>query len=232
LAGTETHFVADMLREMGPITVPEKRVALVFAAVALSWILHPLIGDRIGVGITDTGIAVTGAIALCAIPADWRGRRFLLDWQTARRAPFDILILFGGGLSLAWAIESSGLAVWIGNGLSFLHGMPLIVLVAGVALLVVFLTELMSNTATAAAFLPVAGSLAIGAEAAPFLIAVAVALAASSAYMLPVATLPNALVFGTGFVTLPQMLRAGFILSLLGAAVITAGIALAAPFFQ
>ena len=232
LAGTETHLVADMLREIGPITVPEKRVALVFAAVALSWILHPLIGDRIGVGITDTGIAVAGAIALCAIPADWRGRRFLLDWQTARRAPFDILILFGGGLSLAWAIESSGLAVWIGNGLSFLHGMPLIVLVAGVALLVVFLTELMSNTATAAAFLPVAGSLAIGAEAAPFLIAIAVALAASSAYMLPVATLPNALVFGTGFVTLPQMLRAGFILSLLGAAVITAGIALAAPFFQ
>jgi sodium-dependent dicarboxylate transporter 2/3/5 len=232
LAGAETHIVADMLREMGPITAPEKRVALVFAAVAFGWILHPLIGDRIGASITDTGIAIAGAIALCVIPADWRARRFLLDWQTARKAPFDILILFGGGLSLAQAIESSGLAVWIGNGLSFLHGMPLVVLVAGVALLVVFLTELMSNTATAAAFLPIAGSLAIGAEAAPLLIAVAVALAASSAYMLPVATLPNALVFGTGFVTLPQMLRAGLILSLLGAAVITLGIALAAPFLS
>ena len=108
--------------------------------------------------------------------------------------------------------------------------MPLVVLVGGACLLVVFLTELMSNTATAAAFLPIAGSLAIGAEAAPLLIAVPVALAASSAYMLPVATLPNALVFGTGYITLPQMLRAGFILSLVGAAVIAVGIALAAPF--
>jgi solute carrier family 13 (sodium-dependent dicarboxylate transporter), member 2/3/5 len=230
LAGTETHVVADMLREMGPIAVPEKRVALIFAAVAAGWILHPLIGGALGAGITDTGIAVAGAIALCAVPANWREKRFLLDWETARKAPFDILILFGGGLSLAQAIESSGLAAWIGNGLSFLHGMPLIVLIAGVCLLVVFLTELMSNTATAAAFLPIAGSLAIGADAAPLLIGVAVGLAASSAYMLPVATLPNALVFGTGLVSLPQMLRAGFILSLVGAAVISAGIALAAPF--
>jgi sodium-dependent dicarboxylate transporter 2/3/5 len=232
LAGTETHAVADMLREMGPVTAPEKRVAAIFAAVAALWIFHPLLGARIGLSLTDTGIAIAGAIALFAVPADWKERRFLLDWQTARKAPFDILILFGGGLSLAQAIESSGLAVWIGNGLAFLHGMPLIVLVAGVCLLVVFLTELMSNTATAAAFLPIAGSLAVGAEAAPLLIAVAVGLAASSAYMLPVATLPNALVFGTGYIALPQMLRAGFILSLVGAAVIALGIALAARFLQ
>ncbi|HSD92976.1 MAG TPA: SLC13 family permease [Methyloceanibacter sp.] len=232
LAGTETHVVADMLREMGPITTPEKRVALIFTAVAAGWILHPLIGGWVGARITDTGIAVAGAIALCAIPADWPARRFLLDRETARKAPFDILILFGGGLSLAQAIENSGLALWLGNGLSFLHGMPLIVLVGGACLLVVFLTELMSNTATAAAFLPIAGSLAIGADTAPLLIGVAVGLAASSAYMLPVATLPNALVFGTGLVTLPQMLRAGFILSLIGAAVITTGIVLAAPFLS
>jgi sodium-dependent dicarboxylate transporter 2/3/5 len=230
LSSTETHVVADMLRAMGPVTAPEKRVASVFLAVAAGWIFYPLIGERIGLGITDNGIAIAGAMALFAIPADWRERRFLLDWATARKAPFDILILFGGGLSLAQAIETSGLASWIGNGLSFLHGMPLVVLVGGACLLVVFLTELMSNTATAAAFLPIAGSLAIGAEAAPLLIAVPVALAASSAYMLPVATLPNALVFGTGYITLPQMLRAGFILSLVGAAVIAVGIALAAPF--
>lgn len=232
LAGTETHAVADMLHAMGPITTPEKRVAAIFAVVAAGWILHPLLDEAVGLGLTDTGIAIAGAIALFTTPANWREKRFLLDWPTARKAPFDILILFGGGLSLAQAIESSGLAAWIGNGLSFLHGMPLIVLVFGVCLLVVFLTELMSNTATAAAFLPIAGSLAIGADAAPLLIGVAVGLGASSAYMLPVATLPNALVFGTGLVTLPQMLRAGFILSLVGAAVIAAGIALAAPFLQ
>jgi sodium-dependent dicarboxylate transporter 2/3/5 len=230
LAGTETHLVADMLRDMGPVSTPEKRVAAVFLIVAAGWIFYPLVADRVGLDLGDTSIAIAGAIALFAIPANWKERRFLLDWQTARKAPFDILILFGGGLSLAQAIESSGLAAWIGNGLSFLHGMPLIVLVLGACLLVTFLTELMSNTATAAAFLPIAGSLALGADAAPLLLGIAVALAASSAYMLPVATLPNALVFGTGYVTLAQMLRAGLILSLVGAAVIAAGISLAAPF--
>jgi sodium-dependent dicarboxylate transporter 2/3/5 len=229
LAGTETHVVADMLRELGPVSVPEKRVAAVFAVVAFGWIVYPLFSDWIGLGITDTGIAIAGAIALFAIPADWRGRTFLLDWATARRVPWEILVLFGGGLSLAQAIEDSGLAVWIGNGLSFLHGMHLIVLVLGPTLIVVFLTELMSNTATAAAFLPIAGSLAIGTDVAPLLITVPVALAASSAYMLPVATLPNALVFGTGYVTLPQMLRAGLLLSFIGAVVITVVITIAAP---
>jgi solute carrier family 13 (sodium-dependent dicarboxylate transporter), member 2/3/5 len=198
--------------------------------VAVAWVFYPLVDDLVGLTITDTSIAIAGAIALFAIPAHWRSRTFLLDWDTARRVPWDILVLFGGGLSLAHAIDISGLAAWIGNGLSFLHGMPLFVLVLGAALLVVLLTELMSNTATAAAFLPIAGSLAVGAEVAPLLIAVPVALAASAAFTLPVATLPNALVFGTGYVTLPQMLRAGVLLSLFGAAVIATGIALAAPF--
>ena len=230
LAATETHVVADMLREMGPISAPEKKVACVFALVAAAWILHPLLGDLIGLAITDTGIAIAGAIALFAIPADWRNRIFLLDWSTARKIRFDVLILFGGGLSLAQAIETSGLAAWIGHGLSFLHGVPLFVLLLGVALLIVFATELMSNTATAATFLPIAGSLALGADASPFLIALVVGLAASAAFMLPVGTLPNALVYGTGHIGLPKMVQAGFFLSLSGAAVIAAAIALAAPF--
>lgn len=230
LAGTETNLVGDMLREMGPPSRAEKRVGAVFATVAVAWILYPLMGDWVGLDISDTGIAIAGAIALFAIPVDWSRRTFLLDWATAQRVPWNILVLFGGGLSLAQAIDTSGLAAWIGNGLSFLHGTNLFVLVLGAALLIVFLTELMSNTATAAAFLPIAGSLAIGADVAPLLVAVPVALAASSAYMLPVATLPNAIVFGTGYVTLPQMLRAGFWLSLIGAAVIAAGVTAAAPF--
>jgi sodium-dependent dicarboxylate transporter 2/3/5 len=178
--------------------------------------------------LTDTGIAIAGAVALFAIPADWRNRTFLLDWATARKMPWEILVLFGGGLSLAQAIDSSGLAAWMGASLSFLHGAPLILIVGGITLLIVFLTELMSNTATAAAFLPVAGSLAIAAGVDPLWVAVPVALGASSAYMLPVATLPNAIVFGTGYVSLSQMMRGGFWLSLLGAFVITAGIAIAA----
>jgi sodium-dependent dicarboxylate transporter 2/3/5 len=228
LESAETRTVSAMLRDVGPMSSPEKRVAMVFAVVVACWILHPFVGDRLGIKVTDTGIAVAGAIALFLVPADWRTRTFLLDYATARKAPWEILVLFGGGLSLAAAMESSGLVAWIGDGLSFLHGMPLVVLVAGVALLLVFMTELMSNTAAAAAFLPIAGSFVLGADAAPLLIAVPVALAASAGYMLPVSTLPNALAYGTGYIPLPQMIRAGFILDLLAAAVITSGVVLAA----
>ena len=126
-------------------------------------------------------------------------------------------------------MEISGLTLWIGHGLSFLHGLPVVVLVAGAVLLVIFISELISNTATAAAFLPIGGSLAIGAEASPLLIALAVGLASSSAFMLPVGTLPNALVFGTGQIPLPRCCS-GFYLNLAGAAIITIGLALAAPF--
>jgi len=229
LAGTKTHVAADMLREMGRMTAPEKRVAALFAVVVAGWILRPFFGARIGADLTDTGIAIAGAIALFLIPADWGKRTFLLDYATARKAPWDIFILFGGGLSLAQAMDSTGLAAWMAGGLSFLKGMHLILLILGVSLLLVFMSELMSNTATAAAFLPIAGSLVIGADAAPLLIAVPVALAASCGYMLPVATVPNALAFGTGYIPLPQMIRAGFILDLAGVAIITLGIALAAP---
>ncbi|HXG78083.1 MAG TPA: DASS family sodium-coupled anion symporter [Methyloceanibacter sp.] len=228
LAGIETHIAADSLRAMGRMTAPEKRVAALFGVVVACWILDPFLGPQIGV--TDTGIAIAGAIALFFIPADWRNRTFLLDYATARKVPWDIFILFGGGLSLAQAMESSGLVTWMADGLSFLKGMHLVLLVAGISLLLVLLTELMSNTATAAAFLPLAGSLVLGADAAPVLIAVPIALAASCGFMLPVGTVPNALVYGTGYIKLPQMVRAGFILDLIGAAAITLGIALAAAF--
>jgi solute carrier family 13 (sodium-dependent dicarboxylate transporter), member 2/3/5 len=230
LVAAEASFVIDLLQHMGRMSAPEKRVALLFAVVVACWILHPFVGDQIGFKINDSLIAIAGAIALFVVPADWRSRTFLLDYSTARKTPWDIFILFGGGLSLARAMESSGLSVWIGDGLSFLHGMPLVVLVAGVSLLLVFMTELISNTAATAAFLPIAGSLVIGADAAPALVGVAVALAASCGFMLPVGTVPNALVFGTGYIALPQMVRAGIMLDLLGAAVITGGIALSAQF--
>lgn len=228
LGAIKSSLAADSMREMGPMTGPEKRVALVFLLVAMGWIFNPVIRDATGLALTDTGIAIAGAIALFAIPANWRQRRFLLDWRTVRKVPFEVLILFGGGLSLAKAIDSSGLAAWIGNGLSVLHTMPLFILIFGVTLLVVLLTELMSNTATAAAFLPIAGSLALGTDVAPVLIVIPIALAASSAFMLPVATPPNTLVFGTHMVSLPQMLRAGVLLSFFGALIIAAAITLAA----
>jgi solute carrier family 13 (sodium-dependent dicarboxylate transporter), member 2/3/5 len=227
--GANPHAVRDVLEAMGPMSPPEKRVASVFAVVATGWILHPLIGDALGAGaITDTGLAIAGAVALFAIPADWRTRTFLLDWPTARKVPWEILILFGGGLSLAQGIDKTGLAAWMGSGLDFLTVGPTILLIAGVTVFVILLTELTSNTATTAAFLPVSGALAIGADLAPLLLAAPVALAASAAFMLPVATPPNAIVFGSGHVTLPQMMRAGIYLNIAGVIVITAALMLLA----
>lgn len=220
--GTGSRSVAAMLDAIGPISGPEKKVATVFGVVAAGWMLHPLLGNVFGAGfITDTGLAIAGAVVLFAIPADWKARKFLLDWTAARQIPWEILILFGGGLSLARAIERTGLAHWLGSGLDFLTGGPPLLLVAGVILLVIFMTELTSNTATTAALLPVVGALAGSADLTPLLLAASVSLAASSAYMLPVATPPNAIVFGTGYVTLPQMMRAGALLNIVGVVVIT-----------
>lgn len=232
MPGVERDLVVGMLNELGPPTAPEKRVAAVFAVVATGWVFYPLVSGRIGLDISDTGFAIAGAIALFIIPANWRERKFLLDSTAVPRIPWDVLILFGGGLSLAEAIDKSGLAVWIGTGLVFLHDMHLIVLVSGLVLLVVFASELMSNTATAAAFLPLVASLAIGTEVAPFVLALAIGLSASSAYMLPVGTVPNALVFGTGLVPLTRMMHAGVWLNMFGAVVIALGIVIAAPFIS
>lgn len=226
----QTDAIPHMLADMGPMSAAEKRVALVFAAVAVGWIVHPVLSDVLGIrGVTDVGVAILGAVLLFALPADWKTKTFLLDWHTARRVPWDILLLFGGGLSLAEAIDGSGLATWLGTGLDFLAGAPPILVVAGVALFTVFLTELVSNTATTAALLPVVTALTASTDLSPLVLAVSLALAASSAYMLPVATPPNAIVFGSGHVTLPQMMRAGVLLGLAGVVVITAGVMLLAP---
>lgn len=214
--------IAEALRTMGPMTGPEKRVAAVFVLVAALWIINPLLADWIGPDtLPDAGIAISGALLLFIIPANWKKRIFLLDWQWARRAPWEILILFGGGLSLAQAVDKTGLATWIGSGLAILGNWPTILLVAAVAGLIILLTELTSNTATTAAFLPVFGAVAVQAQLMPLSLTVPAALAASCAFMLPVATPPNAIVFGSGYVTIPQMMRAGLLLNLLGILVIT-----------
>jgi len=144
-----------------------------------------------------------------------RAGEFVLNWEWAKRLPWDVLILFGGGLSLAGAISRSGLAGWIGESLAGVDALPVIGIIIVVGFVIIFLTEITSNTATAAAFLPVLASLAIGIGENPLLLIVPAALAASCAFMMPVATPPNAIVYGSSFVTIPQMARAGLILNLL-----------------
>lgn len=225
LDGTSTHASRQVIRreldKMGPVSVPEIRVAAVFALVAALWIFNPLIAGWLGpVSLHDAGIAISGALLLFVIPSGDRARVFLLDWNWAKRAPWEILILFGGGLSLAQAVDNTGLAIWIGNGLAFFAAWPVFVLVIAVSVLVIFLTELTSNTATTAAFLPVVGAVAVTAGLDPMFLAAPAALAASCAFMLPVATPPNAIVVGTGQVSIPQMMRAGFLVNLAAVAVI------------
>jgi len=156
-----------------------------------------------------------------ALPLNLRRGEFLLDWESARHLPWRVLLLFGGGLSLAGAMQSSGLALWIGSGLHSLDALPLIVLVLALVAVVVFLTELTSNTATAAAFLPVAGATAMALEVDVVMLAAPIAISASCAFMMPAATPPNAVVFGSGEVTIPQMCRAGFGLNLIAIALIS-----------
>ena len=223
---------------LGAWTPGARITAGVFAATALAWLLRqpksigalhvPGLTDWLP-GLSDAGIAIAAALLLFAFPASIEARRFVLDWDSATRIPWGVLLLFGGGLSLAAAIDGSGLARWIGERLSALAGAPDVLVVAAVALLFIFLTELTSNTATAAMGMPVMAALAptLGVDALTLMSAAA--LAASLAFMLPVATPPNAMVFGTGSVTAREMARAGIWLNLIGAIVITTVVAVVRP---
>lgn len=210
------------IEALGRLTTPELRVGLVFLAAALLWVTRPMLGGLLPAGLNDTAIAVAAAILLFIIPAGGGAPRgtALLDWQAAKRLPWGVLLLFGGGLSLAAAIGRSGLAEWIGNGFGALGDWPVLLVVLLVTAGIIFLTELTSNTATAAAFLPLMASVAPVLGADPFLLTIPVALAASCAFMLPVATPPNAIVYGSGHLTVAQMARAGFLLNLIGMAAI------------
>ncbi|MEL7185579.1 MAG: DASS family sodium-coupled anion symporter [Pseudomonadota bacterium] len=212
----------NMKAEMGAITTPEKRVAIVFTLMALTWVTRPLLIKLPPLAaLDDSLIAVAGAIALFLLPSGRKSDPLLLRWKYAEQLPWGVLLLFGGGLALAGAVANTGLSQWIGSALHTVGTLPLIALVAVTATMIIFLTELTSNIATTATFLPVVGAIAIDAGFDPIVIAIPVTLAASCAFMLPVATPPNAIVFGSGMLTIPKMARAGFLLNLFGIALVT-----------
>lgn len=216
LAGGDSR---EMLQQeyaaLGPMTRAEKLVAVIFVLAALAWIFQPLLGRYVG-GINDTSIAIAAALALFLIPVDLRQRVFLMDWETANKVPWGVLLLFGGGLSLAAVIGSSGLARWIAESLGGLGTLDLILMIALVVSVITFLTEITSNTATAAAFLPLLGALAVAQGLPAEMLAIPAAIAASCAFMMPVATPPNAIVFGTGKMRIQSMIKAGFALNIFG----------------
>lgn len=205
---------------LGAWSKGEKAVSVVVTLTALAWIFQPVIKNFVP-SANDTSIALTGALALFLVPVDAKQRQFLLRWEDAVQLPWGVLLLFGGGLSLAAAIGSTGLAAWIAQGIGQVGALPLMAMIGLVALVVTFLTEVTSNTATAAVFLPLLGAVAIAQGFPPELIAIPAAIAASCAFMLPVATPPNAIMFGTGRVQIRSMIRAGFALNIAGVVLIT-----------
>ncbi|WJG10347.1 SLC13 family permease [Aliiglaciecola sp. LCG003] len=209
-------------KNLGQVSSAEWRVGIVFALTAFFWMTRPLIAKWFEVdGLSDAGIAIFAAVSLFVIPSGTTKQTALMDWPDMKDIPWGILLLFGGGLSLAAAVSSSGLAQWLGESLVSLNVFGMVVLVLSATALVIFLTELTSNLATAATFLPVVAVIALEMGGSPMSLVVPVTLAASCAFMLPVATPPNAIVFSSGYISIPQMAKAGFILNILCIGLVT-----------
>lgn len=224
-------MIESEIRKLGPIRTGEWTTFAVFIATVLCWLTRPLLtqweitwGDDVVrplAGLTDTGIAMTASLALFLLPVNLAKREFTMDWKTVNKMPWGILLLFGGGLSLAAAVQANGVAEFIGSYASQAGDLPVFVTVLLVTSAIVFLTELTSNVATTTSLVPVLAAIAPGVGIHPYLLIIPATIAASCAFMLPVATPPNAIVFGSGEITLPQMVRAGFVLNLISLLLVT-----------
>lgn len=211
--------------KLGPMSRGELSVLIVFIVAALSWVSVPLISEYVfGLDdpiISDAGIAMLVGVALFIIPGGANRGVRLLNWDTALKLPWGVLLLFGGGLALSAQFSDSGLSEWLGEQVEGLAGVPVWVLVMLIVIGILVLTEMTSNTATAATFLPVASGIAMGTGIEPLMLTAPVALAATCAFMLPVATPPNAIAYGSGHVTIGQMVKGGGLINILSVVLIT-----------
>lgn len=216
-------MINEELRKMGAMSTGERWTALVFLLTALGWIFRKKIGFLFPDPklVTDAAIAMTGATVLFLIPINLKKNEFVMNWEWAAKMPWGVLILFGGGLALAEGFKVTKLASWIGSQVALLEAAPILILIMVVVILVIMLTEMTSNTATSAMVMPILSAIAVGLGQNPLILVVPAAIAASCAFMLPVATPPNAIVFGSGYVTIPQMARSGLGLNILGIILIT-----------
>ncbi len=207
LPGGQTE-IQKLLKELGPMKWEEKVVAGVFIFTALCWISRSFLLQKFIPAIDDTIIAMTSSIILFMIPAKKKTER-LISWKNAVQMPWGILLLFGGGMALAAGFRETELANWIGSQMTLLNGLPLFLLILILVASVNFLTEITSNLATTAMLLPILAPMAIAISIHPMILMVAATVAASCAFMLPVATPPNAVVFGSGELKIPDMVKAG-----------------------
>ncbi|MGM0759029.1 MAG: SLC13 family permease [Thermodesulfobacteriota bacterium] len=214
-------LIADEMQKLGPMGKEETRVLIVFVAVALLWLTRGFLLSGMFPGMSDATIGILGAMVLFAWPVDLKKGKFLLDWGAMKNLPWGILILFGGGFAVAGGFSSSGLAEWIATRLAVLETAPMLLIVLCVVSLGIFLTEITSNTATSTMLMPIMASMALAMGLHPYALMVTAGLACSFAFMLPVATPPNAIVFGSGYISIPQMARAGIFMNIFGIALIT-----------
>ena len=206
--------INKQIRLLGEMSVEEKRVSIIFVAVSCCWMTRTFLLNAILPALDDTIIALAGALLLFLIPAN-EGNGKLLDWKTAEKLPWGILLLFGGGLTIASGFQVTGLAQWIGVQFVLLENIPFWLFLLAIITAVNFLTEITSNTATASMILPILAAVALAMGVHPYGLMVSATLAASCAFMLPVATPPNAIVFGSGYLTIPTMMKAGIWMNIL-----------------
>ncbi|MBC6400521.1 MAG: DASS family sodium-coupled anion symporter [Ekhidna sp.] len=224
-------IIIQELKQLGKLTYEEKVVGVIFVSAALLWILRSLFLNQLIPGMNDTVIAIAAAATLFIIPAKADKSSTILTWEEAEQLPWGVIILFGGGLSLASAFQSSGLAEWIGNQLTAVAGLPILVIILIIAVSVNFLTEVTSNVATASIMMPVLASLANAIGIHPYLLMVPATMAASCAFMLPIATGPNAIAFSAGELEMKDMVKAGVWLNIISSLLISLLVYWLLPFF-
>lgn len=212
--------IKKQLSALGKVSFEEKLILMVFVGTAFAWITRSFLLEKFIPALDDTIIAMVAAVVLFLLPAGTKGEK-LLKWNEAVKLPWGILMLFGGGLSLAEGFSTSGLAVWIGSQMTLLAGVQVLLLVFILIACVNFLTEITSNLATTAMLLPILAPMALSIDVHPYLLLVAATVAASCAFMLPVATPPNAVVFGSGYLRIPDMVRTGLWMNLISIVVLT-----------
>jgi len=213
--------IKRLLSSLGKISYEEKTVLIVFCATAFLWMTRSFIISKLIPAIDDTIIAMASATILFLLPTKNKTEKKIINWESAVKLPWGILLLFGGGLALAEGFKTSGLAEWIGGQITQFENLPLFALLFILILAVNFLTEITSNLATTAMLLPIIAPIALVLDVHPFTLMVGITIAASCAFMLPVATPPNAIVFGSGYLKIPDMMRTGILMNIISVILIT-----------
>ena len=223
--------IKRQLNLLGKISFEEKTVLVVFGLTAFAWISRSFLLKKILPTIDDTIIAIAGAIILFLLPSRNQKGAKILDWESAVKLPWGIILLFGGGMALAQGFQQSGLAEWIGGQMTLLQGVALLLLLVILVAAVNFLTEITSNLATTSMILPILAPMALTIDVHPYALMVGATVAASCAFMLPVATPPNAVVFGSGYLRIPDMVRTGIWMNLISILLVTLAVYFLLPLF-